>query len=258
MDFVKEREFFEREGYLVLPGVLSASEADTLRAEVERVFGQHSDEAAAFDMQASWRPKMFEHGEVFERLIDHPGLIGLIEALLGSDCHVIAMSAMSTASGEEISTWHADEGIRFPLPPQVQLDPRITPPCFVINVNYYLNDVDEAMGPTEFVPGSQRAGRQPGRADRDRDGNPVYEGRSIVRAPGARGTVVLWNDQVWHRGGLNTSGHRRWVQQISYGRRFIAQRFYPFINYRLPAEILARSNPRRRRLLGVHEHGAYG
>ena len=80
MNFVKEREFFEREGYLVLPGVLSASDADTLRAEVERVFGEHSDEAAAFDMEASWRPKMFEHGEAFERLIDHPGLIDLAVA----------------------------------------------------------------------------------------------------------------------------------------------------------------------------------
>jgi hypothetical protein len=69
----------------------------------------------------------------------------------------------------------------------------------------------------------------------------------------------LWNDQTWHRGGPNTSdGRLRWVQQAPYGRRFIAQRFFPFVNYHLPEAILARANPRRRRLLGLHPAGAYG
>ena len=70
---------------------------------------------------------------------------------------------------------------------------------------------------------------------------------------------VMWHDQVWHRGAPNQSKDRvRWVQQAPYGRRFIAQRFYPFINYRMPAAILERANPRRKRLLGLHGIGAYG
>jgi hypothetical protein len=69
----------------------------------------------------------------------------------------------------------------------------------------------------------------------------------------------LWHDQVWHRGAPNRTADRtRWVQQAPYGRRFIAQRFYPFVTYRMPAGILKRANPRRRRLLGLHDIGAYG
>jgi hypothetical protein len=69
----------------------------------------------------------------------------------------------------------------------------------------------------------------------------------------------MWHDQVWHRGAPNQTDDRvRWVQQAPYGRRFIAQRFYPFINYRMPEAILERANPRRKRLLGLHRIGAYG
>jgi ectoine hydroxylase-related dioxygenase (phytanoyl-CoA dioxygenase family) len=202
---------------------------------------------------------MFEQGPQFEEIIDNPRIIDLIEALLGADCHLIAMSALRTPPGGAIDIWHVDEVVRFPLPPGVTLDPRIAMPCFVVNLNYYLCDVNEELGPTQFVPGSHRSGRQPGPGDFDSPGNPVYEGQGVVSAVGNAGTAVLWNDQTWHRGGPNTSdGRLRWVQQAPYGRRFIAQRFFPFVNYHLPEAILARANPRRRRLLGLHPAGAYG
>jgi ectoine hydroxylase-related dioxygenase (phytanoyl-CoA dioxygenase family) len=248
----------EREGFLILRDVLTVQEVDELCNEVEHAFSLQSADAEAFGMPNSWRPRMFEHGPVFEALIDHPGMIDLIETVLGEDCHLIAMNAMRFGKGDEIAKWHADDVIRVPLPPGVELDPRIKWPCFVISINYYLTDVDEYAGPTEFVPGSHRAGRQPLADDLDANGNPVFAGRSVIKATGRRGTAVLWNDQVWHRGGLNTTAHKRLVQQVSYGRRFMAQRFYPFAAYALPAETIGRAKPRRRRLLGLHGHGAYG
>ena len=119
--------------------------------------------------------------------------------------------------------------------------------------------MDEELGPTQFVPGSHRAGRQPDAEDRDADGNPWYEGRAPVSALGPAGTAVVWHDQVWHRGAPNRSTDRvRWVQQAPYGRRFIAQRFYPFLNYHMREDILERATSRRKRLLGLHGPGAYG
>lgn len=250
---------FHQDGYLVLPGVLSPEEVRTLREGVERAFAEPCEEAALYRMPNMWRPKMFERGPAFEALIDHPGIIDLIEAILGPDCHLIAMSALRTEPGAGISTWHADETVRFPIPPDVKLDPRIQMPCFNLNLNYYLCDVDEELGPTQFVPGSHRSGRQPLPEDFDAEGNPVYEGRGPVSALGPAGTAVMWHDQTWHRGAPNRSRDRiRWVQQAPYARRFIAQRFYPFILYRMPEEILQRANPRRKRLLGLHDIGAYG
>ena len=96
--------------------------------------------------------------------------------------------------------------------------------------------------------------------DNDSSSNPAYEGRTLVNATGPADICVLWNNQVWHRGGGRnlSAGRVRWAIQTPFARRFTAQRFYPFIEYHLPAGILARSTPRRKRLLGMHALGAYG
>ncbi len=252
---------FHCDGFLVLPDILTKSEVAVLLAGVKKAFEEPNPESAIYGetMQRIWRPKMFEQGPEFEALVDHPNVIDLVEAILGNDCHLVANSALRTGTGEGISGWHADETIRFPRPKGVPLDPRIPSPCFLANFNYYLCDVDEELGPTQFIPGSHRSGRAPDADDMDADGNPSYEGNGVFSAVGAAGTAVLWHDQTWHRGAPNRSADRtRWVQQAPYGRRYIAQRFYPFLNYHMPEDILERANSRRKRLLGLHSIGAYG
>src|SRR4029078_11387035 len=93
----------------------------------------------------------------------------LLEAPRGPYCHLIANSALRTGPGEGIAFWHADETVRFPRPKGVPLDPRIPVPCFVAHFNYYLCDVDEELGPPQFIPGSHRSGRSPEPEDMDAD-----------------------------------------------------------------------------------------
>lgn len=68
----------------------------------------------------------------------------------------------------------------------------------------------------------------PDATDMDADGNPVWNGQDVFSAIGKAGTCVLWNDQVWHRGGPNVSNGRiRWAVQKAFARRWISETFYP-------------------------------
>ena len=64
-------EQFHRDGFMVLPQILSPAEVAALRAGVERAFAVPNEESALYGegMQRIWRPKMFEQGPEFEALI---------------------------------------------------------------------------------------------------------------------------------------------------------------------------------------------
>ena len=72
------------------------------------------------------------------------------------------------------------------------------------------------------------------------------------------GDAYLFHNQIWHRGAPNRSNRRRLVGGVTCSRRFIAQRFYPFIDYRMPDCVWQGAGPRLQRFLGRHAKGAYG
>jgi hypothetical protein len=49
----------------------------------------------------------------------------------------------------------------------------------------------------------------------------------------------------------------RYILQVHYGRREMAQHFSPFMDWRFDAAVLRAASKRQRRLLGEHEPGAY-
>jgi ectoine hydroxylase-related dioxygenase (phytanoyl-CoA dioxygenase family) len=159
-------------------------------------------------------------------------------------------------TGRAISGWHADDALWFPLPEEVpRFDPRCTFPALLINGQLPLTDIPTvAHGPTQVVPGSHYSGRTPPPGEE----SPTWEGRGVHSILCDAGDFYLQHPQVWHRGAPNTSTTTRYLLQHAYGRRFIAQRFYPFLNYRMPPHVLADASPRLLRVLGLHPKGAYG
>ena len=124
-------------------------------------------------------------------------------------------------------------------------------PVLLFTCNYYLTDVETAgHGPTQTVPGSHLFGAPPP--------NPIegsgYEDQ-VISNTGPAGSVIMFNNQVWHRGGPNQSSRTRYITQISYARRVIGHKFYPFMNYQMPQHVYAGAGGRLRRLLGFLPHG---
>ncbi|HEV2474244.1 MAG TPA: hypothetical protein VGS41_16325, partial [Chthonomonadales bacterium] len=75
---------------------------------------------------------------------------------------------------------------------------------------------------------------------------------------GSAGSVVMFNNQVWHRGAPNQSDRVRYMTQVSYGRRSTNHFFFPFMNYTMPEHVYTHAGPRLKRLLGFLPSGAYG
>jgi ectoine hydroxylase-related dioxygenase (phytanoyl-CoA dioxygenase family) len=245
---------FHRDGFALLPGVL-AEQAPQLRDLVDRAFAEHAVGGSTNRYDDIVMARMFELDESFQRLLTAEPFISLAEEVLGANCHLVAQNCVRNPPGRAIDVFHADEEVFCTLPSELpRFDARMRMPVFVFTFQILLSDVPTVEhGPTQFVPGSHYAGRQP---DDLRD--PSFEGRRSVSMLGRAGDVYLHNGQCWHRGAPNTSDRTRYLLQIAYGRRWVANRFHPFIDYRLPDHVRARADERCLRVLGKHPKGPYG
>lgn len=245
---------FLRDGFVHVPGVLEPDEIAALKAGCERVLNNpdHTDNAYGEDCTLV---RLFETGPQFEDMLTREPIISLVEAILGDDCHLIAQNAICNRPGVNVGRFHCDDPVFFPFLESHPLPEDVPLPVFVLVVQIPLTDVSTyEAGPTEYVPGSHRSGRA---ADIE-DLEPEWNGRRAVPVLAAPGDIYLHNGQCWHRGADNRTDHRRFLFQMAFGRRFVQQRFFPFVNYQLPEHVLARADERRRRVLGLHGKGAYG
>ncbi len=242
-------EQFHRDGYLVIPSVIPPDWCAELRRDLDEQIGEHRKT----DTYAELRPRMFEKSRANLRLFDMEPIATFAEALIASDCHVIHNNSFITMPGQGISMWHQDDAPHM-LVMDGEPPTNIRLPVLLFTANYYLIDVDEvAIGGTETIPRSHLFGAS---CPSDLKGTKWEALIQHNLAPA--GSVVMFNNQVWHRGGPNTSSKTRYVTQVSYARRLIGHKYHPFMNYQMPEHVYADANPRLKRLLGFLPSGAYG
>jgi hypothetical protein len=246
---------FNREGFLHIPDVLTAEEVEALKAAIDRVFDDPN--AAADDrLYGSFvAVRLFECDPIFEDMLTREPIISLVESILEPNCHLIAQNVVRNEPGQAIDEFHVDDTLIFPIGEGMERhDPDSELPVFIVTVQIPLTDIpSEEYGPTQFVPGSHYSGRQP-----NDTANPSFEGVGPQSIFCKAGDIYLQNGQCWHRGVPNNSDRTRYLLQLAYGKRLVAQRFYPFVNYSFPPGVLERADERRKRVLGFHPSGAYG
>lgn len=248
-------DHFYRDGFAFIPGVLSAGECALLRERVDRAFDAHPVGQSDLRYGEIVLVRLFELDPMFRDLLVREPIIGLCEAVLGAQCHLFAQNLVRNGHGQAIDRFHVDDEVEFPLPDEVpRHDARLRLPVFRMTVQILLSDVEtEEYGPTQFVPGSHYSGRNPSDPL-----NPSFEGRGPVSILGRAGDIYLHNGQCWHRGAPNHSTRVRYLLQHAMGRRWVAQRFYPFLNYHMPEHVLEGADERLLRVLGKHPKGPYG
>lgn len=248
---------FHRDGFAVLPSVIPANAADHLRILTEQRYQDPQVHAAPPELDLLRGDvslmRMFEFNRAFRDVIDPEPVASLVEMILGPDCHVIAQNALRIPPGKGIVNWHIDDALFFPflgdIPTGTAGDSTI--PCFSLNVMVALTDIETDLhGPTQVIAGSHLSGRRPPYSPN----LPETPTSLLARA----GDAYLINSQTWHRGAPNQSERTRYLLTTAYGRRFISQRLYPFIGYRLPTSVLEGASDQLARFLGQHGKGPYG
>lgn len=249
-------EAMGRDGYAYFPKVLDAEKIAELRHCMDRLeaipesFDKHSGppEAAFFNKSIN---NAFNRDPLFLQYLDWPGIIELAEAIHGEDCHVIGMTAWMTGPGRPDQTLHTDWQ-PLSLPQDMMTDPRVKLPIFISTAHFYLDDMTQELGPTNFVPGSHSSGRPPEKGELSWNGGGE---RSILCQAG---DLVIFRCEVWHRGTANTTDQTRYLLQVHYAKRMITQKYPPYLNkFQFDERILAQATPQQRRLLGDHRPSNY-
>ena len=257
-------EDFYKNGATIIRSVLSSDECERMCRRVDEIFSEpYFAEMRNVKIHSHHNGKdpivvhrLFECDRMFRNLLVREPIISLAETVLGPQSHCIAQGCILNRIDLGINRFHVDDGLEFPITNDEvkRHDPRLRIPVFRMSVQIALTDQDEdRYGPSQFVPGSHYAGRPPNDVE-----NPIFEGQGPVSLAMKAGDLYLLNGQTWHRGAPNQTDRVRYLFHQVYGQRFVAQRFWPYLNYHMPDYVLEGADERLLRVLGKHPEMAYG
>ena len=239
-------EALHRDGFVLLPGVVGAEQLAELHAAIDALQPQHWDYTGLVDHYKC----VFNRDPLWLPYLDLAGVIELAEAALDPDCHLIGQTAWRCYPGFIGAELHLDH-LPIQLPSEWLADPAFRLPMQICTAQLYLDAIDADLCPTLVIPGSHRAGRPPC------PGEDSWNGRTAEPVLCQAGDLLFFRSDLWHAGSRNRSQRTRYLLQMHYGRRMVAQKFSPYLQFRFDPAVLAACTPRQRRLLGEHEPAEY-
>ncbi|MEM7080323.1 MAG: phytanoyl-CoA dioxygenase family protein [Pseudomonadota bacterium] len=235
------------QGYTVLPPhmMVDAPYLEQLRAAVLRVATERSGVTPDLSTGAThangghplgqfMRYILFED-EVFEPLLTHPRLLGLVNYLIGERCILSLYDAMLKGPGKMALPVHNDHGDKHTA----------TYPALSngVTVNFTLSDYDEGAGPVAFLPGSHNFKREPLPAELKSLASEMVP----ITAPA--GSAIIWSADTWHMAMPRRDPGLRMTLLLHFCRSHLQ----PQANFRgVAPHILERNPPRFTQLMDVH------
>lgn len=237
----EQRLFFETNGYLVFPNLLSPQELATIREAADAAENLWRADASRLGVR---KPNLqqvqapIEYDDRLLQLMVHPVVFPIVREIMGEDVQMIDndyfISPPNTGSH---ALWHHDVGM-----PGVY-HPRST---IMVKAFFLLSDVPQGGGGTAIIPGSHRF---PMDFRLPKVGNPD-EMPGHVRMEHSAGTAYLFHCRIYHAALNNTTDATRRVLIYNYGHSWM--KFWQ--GYEPSAALKAKAKTRvLRQLLGMVE-----
>ncbi|BCB76011.1 hypothetical protein GCM10022251_55910 [Phytohabitans flavus] len=216
----EQRANFERDGFIVVPGVLSEDEVAHYAAAVDRVYEEHAAAGKLAADRSLHKLNAVDSCHDLAPLLDHPKVFGLVWSMLGWNVHVyhshLDVHPPLTEQKPFRFEWHQDGGRQNR---EIESDPR---PRLSVKVAYWLSDVSQTgRGNFQVVPGSHVTNWIDGPPRRDMEW-PNPEGAIEVTANA--GDAVFFDRRIWHARSNNYSQVTRKGVFFGYTYRWVHTR----------------------------------
>lgn len=232
-----EKSRLDRDGFLVLPAILSQSQVAAISARLDAL---SAAEGASAGLEVHQEPgtdrlsDLVNKDPLFDICYAHPRVLAGIAHVLRNDLKLSSLNARAALPGEGLQALHVDWG------------GPVSPDAFqVCNSIWLIDDFTIDNGATRVVPGSHLLQATPPQ----RMADPKAPHPDEIKLIAPAGTVVIFNSHTWHGGTRNTSAGRRRALHSYFCRRDqkqqLDQRHY------IRPETLARISPAARFILDV-------
>ena len=241
----KEREAFNRDGYLIVEDALPPDKVDFLIEVTDRCHRDNllTDIVVSAAMKGYVNaPNFIGADPAFFDLVDYERILPKVWGILGWNIYLYHSHLIVTEQTEgtfnpngDTFGWHQDSGrLNFDM----ETDPR---PRISLKVGYFLTDLTEpGRGNFWIIPGSHL--RNKVEMPPDGIGQPQGAIPVLVKP----GTAVLFDRRMWHCGTTNYSPIVRKVLFYGYGYRWIRTRD----RMTIPPDLYEAADPIRKQILG--------
>ncbi|MFT4677404.1 MAG: ectoine hydroxylase-related dioxygenase (phytanoyl-CoA dioxygenase family) [Patiriisocius sp.] len=245
-DIVQAIRVFQRDGFVVIGGILDTEQIDFLAKGCDEVVkqivalddghaGNRGSHRYSFGGSSLTRSQL--HRPEWQMLLDIPAVTKIVTALFGSPNYTLraASGDFCLAGAVDYQRLHSDvqdwkDNTKTPFSafhdPSGQITIRDLPSPYIC-VNFLPQDVTRLNGPTRQIPGTQKSRVHiPGLKD-----EPEWMRLSTV-CPAPAGAMMIRDVRAWHGGTPNVSDATRAIPNLELYAPWFKEPIVPGISYK--------------------------
>ena len=196
-----EREALDREGYVVMAGVIDPKWIERLRTAFESGCEKDGGNAVVKESGTRHVNDLVNCDSVFEGLLTHPRVLAAVHHVLRDAFRLGQIGGRDPLPGYGQQGLHADWTARSK-----------GEPFRIVTTIWLLDDFTAENGATRLVPGTHHMLGQPPKSFADPASRHPDQKIIVARA----GSVLVFNGHLWHSGTANKSSRSRRVVQCSF------------------------------------------